>query len=212
MDRKRGQWLRPVGMTDEGELYPTQYRLSDCSEPEPWDIIEVPLYETVSRKPHHPEDRKIAGTPWGLIERGSPTRTLLRTLENVCASGPDLFGCTGKRTLPAAIPKQKNPASLTLIRPAETRIKVEPNPQYLTIGELPSHRYRVRFFLNGALYELPLTDTRFKKRLRYFDTGYYTLSEVGLPPGKIPYLVCSLGEPYKGYCYKLVATVLMPPD
>ncbi len=211
LDQKHGQWLRPVGMSNEGELYPAQYRLPDLSDPEPWDILEIPLYETVSRKPHHPEDRRIAGTPWRLVERSAPTPDLLKVLETACVSGPELFGGAEKRVLPNAVATRQNPASLAIVRPLEARFTVELDPQPSRAGEMPRFRHRVWFFLNGAIYELPLTDTRFKRRLRGFNVGSYALSEVGLPPGDKPYLVCSLGEPYNGYCYKLVATVLMPP-
>jgi hypothetical protein len=208
LDDKLGQWLRPVGMNDEGELYPAQYRLPDLSDPEPWDILDVPLHETVSRKPHHPEDRKIAGTPWRLVERCPPTPALWNLLEDARATGPELFGCTERRKLPDTVSQQQSPASLTVVRPLEMRVTVELEQNPAWVGEWSRFRYRVWFFLNGTIYELPLTDTRFKKRLRGLNVGSYSLSEVGLSPGKMPYLVCSLGEPYNGYCYKLVATVL----
>ena len=63
--------------------------------------------------------------------------------------------------------------------------------------------------MDGAIYELPLTDPVWKKRLQGFNVGSYSCADVGLSPDETPYLVCSLGKPYvDGYCYKLVATVL----
>lgn len=202
------QWLRPVGTNATGELYPAQYRFPDLSDPAPWDILDIPLRSIAPRKAYHPEDRLVAAAPWRLVERpATPDESVLQTLEAVRVCEPLLFGCAAKRVLPSALATLKKPTSLALIRPGAVRFQIAagvPRP-----GESPRLRFRVWFFLGGAIHELPLTDPRFKERLRDFNIGSYSPVQVGIEPDRIPYLLCSLGEPHTdGYCYKLVATVL----
>ena len=67
----------------------------------------------------------------------------------------------------------------------------------------------MRFSLEDAEYELGLTDDDLERRLRHLPLGEHELRVCPLF-ANAPHvlLTVSLGEPFEGYCYKLVAAVI----
>ena len=62
---------------------------------------------------------------------------------------------------------------------------------------------RVKFVFNNTMYCLAVTDPLIEHNYLFLDVGEYLLN------GKF-LLTISLGEPFKGYCYKLVAGIIGP--
>jgi hypothetical protein len=60
---------------------------------------------------------------------------------------------------------------------------------------------RADFSLNGHKYLLKLTDPALKQKYMAGDLGTFNLGKA--------FLCVSLGEPYKGYAYKLVAAAFL---
>jgi len=63
-------------------------------------------------------------------------------------------------------------------------------------------KVRARFTYHDASYLLSVTDPVIERAYLLEDHGEYTLTDKAL------YLTVSLGEPFDGYCYKLVAAVI----
>ena len=67
----------------------------------------------------------------------------------------------------------------------------------------PRKRVRAQFRHGQRLYVLAVTDPRVEARLMTFDAGHEEIIAVAR-------LCLSISEPYQGYCYKLVAGVIVP--
>lgn len=55
------------------------------------------------------------------------------------------------------------------------------------------------FRYNGVDYRSKITDVRVEKRSEGISCGKYSVGE--------RYLTISLGEPFEGYCYKLIVAI-----
>jgi hypothetical protein len=74
---------------------------------------------------------------------------------------------------------------------------------------LNRNKARVEFRLESVYYALPLTDPAYVGPLKRLEEGDYPSSALGIPEdGKILFTI-SLGEPFEGFCYKLVAAVVV---
>jgi len=110
--------------------------------------------------------------------------------------GPEMFGDTADR-----VPEgTRARASLALIRTQEL--------EWVVVGG-ESRKTRVRFVVSGCTYELGLTDDYLERKLHHLGPGTYAMEACGLfSPDQEVLLTVSLGEPFHGYCYKLVAAVI----
>ena len=95
--------------------------------------------------------------------------------------------------IPVDIVQSQINTSLLLIKPNTLSIFVEKEVHHIKI--------RANFYLNHQQYRLVVTDPNVESRYRFKGEGEYPMT------GDI-YLCISLGEPFEGYCYKLVAAVI----
>jgi len=94
-------WIRLVTETEHGELQDRHYRLRDQSEPGVLDVIRVGL-SNPHPLPHQPENWRIDGSTWELIERpaggSAPVSWLVlfprarSFLETTCGRQPPIAG------------------------------------------------------------------------------------------------------------------------
>ncbi|HEX5939395.1 MAG TPA: hypothetical protein VFZ12_03465 [Dehalococcoidia bacterium] len=197
-----GGWVRPVGPGD-GTLYPAHYILKDLSEPSLMDVIalDVARHEPAA---HQPENWLIDGQPWELVRRPASlaARDLLR---DALCSGPGLLGGTSDRESFAALEKAAASASLTVILPSRLRWRVT--------TESSKRKTRARFNLAGASYDLSVTDPIWRQELTALRDGEHPWGSLEREANRVPILTISLGEPFEGDCYKLVAAVIpVRPD
>ncbi len=200
-----GGWVRPVSNKQHGELQYSQYRLPDHSEPHLFDVIRVGLLRAAPL-PHQPENWLVDDSAWELLERPAAAERA-RVVEASVFRGSQLFGDT-RRAAPQAqfrtCPARK---SLALVAPADIRWRTEFNNYWLR--NMP----RVRFQLGDVSYDLPLTDPVYAGPLQRRDEGEYRSSDLGIPEDGAVLLTVSLGDPFEGSCYKLVAAVaVVPPE
>jgi hypothetical protein len=89
--------------------------------------------------------------------------------------------------------------SLLLVRPSAIRICVAPKGD----PHAPQKRsVRAEFVLNGINYNLGLTDAVVERNYLHGKNGTFPVTDA---------LLCvSLGEPFKGYAYKLAAALITP--
>jgi hypothetical protein len=102
---------------------------------------------------------------------------------------------------------RRSPAreSLALVQPAGIRWRSEFNTYQLR--NVP----RVVFQLGDVSYDLPVTDPAYAGPLQRRDEGEYSSSDLGIPESRTILFTISLGEPFEGICYKLVAAVVVVP-
>lgn len=189
-----GPWIRPVSDREEGELLPEHFLLEDGDSPRPLDIVSVPL----SRKgddPSQPENWLVdPDRRWRRIGTMSPLQlpVLVDRPDNLWLdpeSPTDRLPAGHLGELPLA-------ASIYLLHLPESRALVHIEGQ--------KEKSRLRFSYGGTGYSLAVTDPAFKPR-------YLSRLAGGQQLALEDTFVCvSLGRPFNGHHYKLVAAVIPP--
>ena len=190
---KPGDWIRPVSDREHQEVSEEERRYENGSYPELLDVIDVPLLE------HQPDDHqqenwildpeyyweKVGVFCWDdlhkIAERGG---TLWRNGISTPNGENDRIP-TGQASAETS--------SLKLVHVDGLRLKVF----------APYHskrRVQACFQFDEIEYALWVTDPRCERKFLAKENGDYQLDEC--------YLTVSLGEPYDGYCCKLVAAAL----
>jgi hypothetical protein len=190
---KFGNWIRPVSARPKGELSSQKISYERGSNPKLLDIVTIPLQKR-SPQTYQVENILIeSGRKWVKVKE-LDKNDLIKMLDDV----PTLWlngwhsshGMNDR--IPQKIAEQQIKSSLLLVRPDSFRIHVE--------QERKGKKARARFKYKGVEYGLVITDPiedLYKKK----STGGYKIS------GKVV-LCVSLGEPFEGWCYKLVAGVI----
>ncbi len=190
-----GKWIRPVSSSETGELSTRETAYNNGNRPELLDVIAIPLMMHV---PHSYQTENFIVDKGRWVRR---RRFSLPDLPKLCDSVDSLWinGFHSNNGLNDRIPeetvKKTIRSSLLLIRPEKVSITVEEGPNLLK-------RIRSRFTFAGEEYWLPVTDPMVENK--YFDeeAGAYPIDNREL------YFTISIGEPYEGYCYKLVAAII----
>ena len=198
-----GGWVRPVSDKEGGQLRYGQYRLPDHSEPHLFDVIRVGLVRR-QPQPHQPENWLVDESPWALLERPA---ALDRAPIVAAAVSRDPAILGNQRRFVTEKQMRARPAadSLVLVQPADIRWRTEFSTHELR------NTARVLFRLGGVPYDLPLTDPVYAGPLQRRAEGDYGSSDLGIPEDAIVLLTISLGHPFNGICYKLVAAIVVAP-
>ncbi len=188
-------WVRPVSIDSDGALSEFECCYEDGNESQVMDIVDIPL---IYHRPdgHQQEDWllspneclvKVGRVEWSELERlVDPTKPLW--INGYCTA----------RGLNDRVPHSVAETlqdSLRLIRVNSLTIRVSTEE---VRGRL-KQKVRGRFRHNGTDYGLVITDPHYE--------GEGDLVEGDSQLGEC-FLTVSLGEPYKGHCYKLIAAVI----
>lgn len=205
-------WLRPVSNKKDGTLYPEHYTLEDGSEPELFDIIRIPCTKP-EPKCHQPENWLIQPNKfWKFIGNCTlfQAQQLLNPEIKNNSFSPELLGNTESKIDYEELTKSAFQSSLALIKPREL--------QWQITSYQGQKKCRAIFTLGENLYDLPITDPIWKSLLSSLKEGTYECEEViekldlqNFESDKFR-LTISLGEPFEGYCYKLVAAIINVAD
>ncbi|KFD41423.1 hypothetical protein DK28_0209205 [Peptococcaceae bacterium SCADC1_2_3] len=203
--RTDGQgWVRPVSNSRHGSLDNRHYKLPDGSEPRPLDVLRISL-RNPQPQPYQPENWLIDNVSWQLISR-SASCNVINIIQSYTESGSLLFGNTSDRISFESLSQNPTRSSLALIIPKNLN-------WYITTSIVDKRQIRAQFVLSGLPYNLAITDPLWIKRLSSLKYGYHPLSAAGVSKDEKIRLVISLGEPFQdGYCYKLVAAIIILPD
>ncbi|HXH20464.1 MAG TPA: hypothetical protein VNN10_00430 [Dehalococcoidia bacterium] len=185
---------------DDGTLFPRHYRLPDGSEPRVLDVLRIWLHRA-RPEPHQPENHVVSARPWQRVARRA--ETVAGLLAAAIDARPLILGTTGDRIPYSAAAASPLEASLALVRPREavfvsTR-SYSGNPQA-----------RLRFRHGGSGYYLSVTDPVWELEIAGRREGEYRPRELGLDERRLLVTV-SLGEPFNGDCYKLIAAIFEAP-
>lgn len=190
-------FIRLVAPTPSGVLYPEHHRMEGTAEPRPFDLIRVEAPWADSR-PSQPENRVVDDTPWELLERPASRPRLARLEQTPVWHGP-LFGTSGQSVRASDCDSS---GSILYLDPRDVEAVCD--------WDSGKERYRARLrFSSGRIrYDLPLTDWRYAQVLREKGEGIYTLDRLGCRAPHGLRLLVTLGEPFHGWCYKLVSGIL----
>jgi len=201
LDLDTGNWIRPVSDSDDGGLSPHQYLTRDCHDPRPLETIEFTLIES-DPEPHQPENWIIGDNSPRFCDDNIDDRKAQFLLNNI-HSKPHLFGDKKSKIEYSNIKESQINSSLELIRPESPQFKIRDR----------DNQPRATFELRGASYDLPITDPIWKDKIQSEDvlSGMDLVHEPAsayTEANKRPLFTISLGSPYEGTCYKLVAAII----
>lgn len=198
-------WVRPVSQRDYGELLPQHYRCGRHGDARVLDVVEIPLLEH-RPLPCQPENWLIDDTvPWRLVRR-PPSEGDFRLLGTNIEHDPLLFGCTGDKIAEPAADAAPRDASLAIVAPSEATLKWSSFDH--------KRKTRMRFILSGTMYDLRVTDPILENQWRPPECGspeYMIHPDTACHREDQLLLTISLADPWKGYCYKLVAAAFWVP-
>lgn len=193
-------WIRPVGRNDaQCALFPEDYTLTDGSEPKKLSVIEIGI-STYKPKLYQPENWEIELTPWRLVSH-TLNKSHLQLIKNAFFQGDNLFGTKCDRISSTKLEQYPAKSSLEIIQPQGIKWVIKNSYS-------GNRQIRVIFYLHSVEYDLVVTDPHWLQKLVEFDLGNYTSEEIGLPQAVKFLFTISLGVPYNGDCYKLVAAVM----
>jgi hypothetical protein len=197
-----GSWVRPVSRAPEGTLFDAHFRLEDGEAPRILEAVRVPL-SMARPEPNQPENWTIGRGIWRRLP--TPAEEKLRSLlAQALSDTPLLFGTSGDRVAMEDYASHPAEASLSLIRPLYPVFMLMRN-----YGGRP--QVRLRFSHSRNWYRLVVTDPEVEARLEGRTEGDYRPEDIGMVGTRLLATI-SLGEPFEGYCYKLVAAVFEEPN
>lgn len=189
-------WIRPVSARATHEVSEYERQYPDGSDPRPLDIIEMPLLEACPDgyqqenwllDPQHCW-RRAGRASWVDLQRlVDPDEALW--IDGHSTSG----GCNDKIPLELTAGLQ---SSLRLIRVDALALHVFESGG--SFGN-PRRRVQARFRHHGTSYWLWVTDPVYEREALLRPDGSYPIGTSTL--------TVSLGEPFGGACYKLVAAI-----
>ena len=194
-DGRMGQWLRPVSDREFGVLLINDILLDDGKLPKLLDILTCSLTKPVPH-PYQSENHAIEkNLPWIRTGEISPS-----DLSEWCDDVGTLW-INGHHSqhgfndrIPEEIANESLSSSLVLVKPGNVSLLIQ--------EEGYSKKIRAKFDFNGISYCLVVTDPAIERRYLKESAGEHPLNRADV------YLTVSIGEPYNGYCYKLVAAII----
>jgi len=198
VDGKIGSWIRPVSGRTNGELSTEDVRMNNGALPYCMDIVEIETGGPASHAYQKENFFAVEKSRW-MWQLKLPHPTLPELMDK-----PDnlwLAGFNSTNGLNDRVPEETamkaNDPSLYLIQPDDFTILVS-NDLY------GRKKVLARFAYRGTPYLLSVTDMVIERDYLIKPRGEYPLGDKDI------YFTISLGEPFNGYCYKLVAAVIVP--
>lgn len=196
---RAGSWIRPVSARELGEVSEYERQYEDGSDPQVLDVMDVPVLEA---RPVGCQTENWLLDPkryWEKVGRLSwlELPLLADTDASLWVDGHSTYnGVHDKIPIETA---QRLENSLRLIRVDKLGLSVfKPDEAF---GNM-KRRVQGRFVYGGKHYGLWVTDPTYERRYLAKLDGNYRIGEC--------YLTVSLGEPYGGACYKLIASIFVP--
>lgn len=192
-----GEWIRPVSKREHQEVSEYERQFEDGSDPSVLDIIDVPLLEALPQDYQQENWLLDSNRYWTKVGRADWSH-LQRMVDH---SGPlwkDGFstfkGINDQIPLDLANDLR---TSLRLVQVKGLTLSVfKPDEAF----DNPKRRVQGHFYHYGSEYRLWVTDPRYEREYLAKADGFYRIGE--------SFLTISLGEAFKGSCYKLIAAII----
>lgn len=196
-DGRIGPWVRPVSRRINGELTAEEVRMNNEKIPGCMDIVEVETHGP-ARHAYQKENFFSAEKQTWMWQWKLPDATLAKLLDhpdNLWLDGSSSTSGLNDRVPEEIVVKNDTP-SLYLIRPDDFMILVSDD----LYGR---KKVNARFTYRKTPYLLSVTDMTLEREYLMKPQDEYPLDNKNI------YLTISLGEPFNGFCYKLVAAVMI---
>ncbi|MBM3494103.1 MAG: hypothetical protein FJX72_07260 [Armatimonadetes bacterium] len=193
-DGRQVGWIRLVTKHENGVVYERERRYEDGTEPRVLDIMDVPLLESRSMD-WQPENWLLdTALPWRKVGHldWKDLRELTDAAEPLWIDTDGETGCPSDRVRVSE--GSGVPNSLRLIYLERLTLYVAVEYSKLKTRGILEHA--------GARYSLVVTDPRYESAYQRQGEGRYEVGE--------SFVTVSLGEPFKGDCYKLIAAIIEP--
>lgn len=196
-DGKIGPWIRPVSRRANGELAPEDIRMNNNELPCLMDIVEVET-QGPARHVYQKENFYVAEKQTWIWQWKLPDAGIDKLLDSPDCLWLEGFSSTNglNDRIPEEIVVKSDIPSLYLIQPDDISILV-------TDDLYGRKKVNTRFTYRGTTYLLSVTDMAVERAYLMKPQDEYPLDHKDI------YLTISLGEPFNGFCYKLVAAVMM---
>ncbi len=197
VNHQPGAWIRPVSAREHQEVSWQERHYEDGSDPRVLDVIAVPLIEP---RPHLFQQenwlldpnfywRKTGRVDWaGLQAFVEPPGPLWLNGQHTARGLNDRISVQEAERLES---------SLRLVR--VDRLAIDVSCPGAAFGN-PKRRLQGQFQTEGVWYHLRVTDPDYERRFLALPDGQHRLGE--------SCLAVSLGEPFEGYAYKLIAAII----
>lgn len=197
VDDGSGEWIRPVSARPSHEVSEYERQYQDGSDPQVLDIVSVPLLQP---QPYSFQSENWLLDPdyyWKKIGRVGWNKllTLEQQPKTLWINGYDTYHGGNDRVPIDQADTLADSLKLVLVDGVTLQVHAP--------GEIfgnPKRVVRARFQYAGCGYILRVTDPEYERAYLAESNGNYELGE--------SFLTVSLGEPYDGYAYKLVATII----
>ncbi len=196
-----GAWIRPVGARPTAEVWPSESKYQDWTDPKVLDIIDVPLLKPAPL--HHQTEnhvidtthrwKKVGDLPWTSLAQLCEKPATLWINSDHTKSG--VFDCISQ------VEAATESHSLMLVKPDDFAVEVGRREW----DGNTKRTYRGVFIYNATSYSLSITDPVARRAFERKTEGAYPLKEA--------YICVSLTEPapQDGRCHKLVAAIISKP-
>ena len=192
-----GDWIRPVSDRESQEVSEHERQYHDGSDPQVLDIIDIPVLER-QIKDYQTENWLLdPELYWGKAGVFDPNRLseMIDPSATLWISGDSSNRGQNDRMSLESVPSTSG--SLRLIHAESLTLHVSSPGE--AFGN-PKRRVQGRFRHADMEYALWITDPKYERTYLAKSDGIYELGHC--------YLTISLGEPYQGSVYKLIAAVI----
>ncbi len=198
-----GGWIRPIRLSDEGALHQKDYQLSTGAYAKVLDIVDITV-GGLAGSPGQPENwLHDESAQWSFV--GTLSK---KAIGHLTEKVPDLWNNGGRSDRIGAAEQvaRQTQSSLAIIAPSGLRIVLSRDKNYFS-GHIQKQAVAC-FTYAGAHYKLNITDPNAGNLHGPFPEPEGP--SIDAPPtcGDNCRLVVSLTPPFKGYHYKVVATII----
>jgi hypothetical protein len=190
-------WIRPVSAREHEEVSEYERQYDDGSDPRVLDIMDVPLIEP--RPKGYQQENWLLDPDLYWAKAGTAKWSKLKELTDPVAplwiDGYSTYSGLNDK-IPISLVNDLT-SSLRLIRVTQMTLSVFKPGEFF--GN-PKRRVQGRFRYADTEYWIWITDPSYEGAYLSKPDGDYKIGE--------SYLAISLGEPYKGDCYKLIAAII----
>lgn len=201
LDSGYGKWIRPISRRETAEISEEEMRFVNGVTPKPLDIIEIPMIEYKPNEyqvENHVIDDQNYWVKFGQLNGADIPELLDVVADTLWLNGHSSYNGINDK-IPAQDARNNITNSLVLLKPERLSISVDmegPDPNRA------KRKIRAFFTLNGHPYRLTVTDPKIEREYLKRINGTYSVQS------KNVYICVSIGEPFEGYCYKLVAAII----
>lgn len=196
-----GSWIRPVSQRPSHEIAPHECCLQAGDGPKLLDLIQVPLLNA-RPEAHQPENHLIhPGQPWQRMGQLPACRAhdLLDEPASLWLNGSSTYYNLNDRVLITEAGTMGG--SLLFVALQDVTIRVFDKGR--RFGDVTAHRkVQAEFRYRGTAYRFWVTDPVIERAYLAGPDGSFSIGDA--------LATISLGDPFDGYCYKLVAALLTP--